>query len=175
MLITPLPIAGAFVLEQERYTDERGSFARQFCMRELAERGLDFVIKQCNVSHNTKAGVLRGMHYQRDPYPEIKIVSCFMGAVYDVIADLRPDSPTYLDHQALELSQANGRSVYIPPGVAHGFQTLTEHSMVYYQLSEFFVPEAYAGVRFDDPRLGISWPQCQQRIINERDANYALL
>lgn len=175
MKISPLQIAGAFLLEMQPTIDDRGSFARQFCNRELAAAGISFEIKQCNLSRNVKAGTLRGLHYQKDPYPEIKVVSCVKGRAYDVIADLRPDSPTYLKWSAVELSEDNGRMVYIPFGVAHGFQTLEDDTTVYYQLGEFFMPEYYAGVRWDDPKLGIVWPRTDRRIMNERDRTYALL
>ncbi len=175
MKIVPLSIQGAFLLEQERHEDERGFFARQFCQREMARAGIDFTIKQCNLSGNPHKGTLRGMHYQKDPYPEIKVVSCMCGRIYDVIVDLRPMSNTYLQWEATELSGENGRGVYIPAGVAHGFQTLEDNSLVYYQLGEFFVSEYYAGVRWNDPKLNIKWPECESRILNERDANYELL
>ena len=175
MKIIPLDIPGAFLLEQERHTDERGFFARQFCRRELAAAGIDFDIKQCNLSGNLRKGTLRGLHYQKEPYPEVKMVSCMTGRIYDVIVDVRPDSPTYLKWSAAELTCDAGRAIYIPAGVAHGFQTLEDDSLVYYQLGEFFVPECYDGLRWDDPKLGIEWPDCDKRIINERDANYELL
>ena len=175
MKFTELAIPGAYLLEQERHTDERGFFARQFCCKELEKHSIDFEIKQCNLSGNIKAGTLRGMHYQKEPYPEIKMVSCLSGRIYDVIVDLRKDSATYLKWIGTELSAMNGRSIYIPAGVAHGFQTLEEDSTVYYQLGEFFVPECYAGVRWNDPKLGIEWPECENRVINERDASYELL
>lgn len=168
-------MTGVFLIEQEPYKDERGSFARQFCKKELARYGIDFDIKQCNVSVNYKKNVLRGMHYQKEPYPEIKMVSCFKGAIYDVLVDLRPNSLTYLKWIATELSEENGKMLYIPSGIAHGFQTLLENSVVYYQLGEFFMPEYYSGVRYDDPKLGIVWPDCQNRIINIRDNSYELL
>lgn len=175
MKITPLGISGVFCLEQERYVDERGFFARQFCQHEMARFGIDFTIRQCNVSGNLKKGTLRGLHYQKEPYPEIKVVSCMKGRIYDVVVDLRPESETYLKWVATELSQENGKSLYIPSGMAHGFQTLDDYSVVYYQLGEFFVPECYAGVRWDDPKLDIEWPACPKRIINARDASYDFL
>lgn len=174
MKISPMLIRGAYLLEQEIAQDMRGSFARQFCQRELAAVGLDFTIRQCNVSRNFKAGTLRGMHYQKDPYPEIKVVSCMKGRAYDVIVDLREESETYLRWQAVELSEDNGKMVYVPAGVAHGFQTLEDDTTLFYQLGEFFMPDYYAGVRWDDPKFGIEWPPCAKRIMNERDATYAL-
>ena len=174
MKIEPLSIAGAYRITLEPYHDERGSFARQFCRQELSAAGIDFEIKQCNVSRNLRAGTLRGMHYQREPYPEIKLVSCLKGSFFDVIVDLRRDSPTYLKWTGEELSESNGAMIYIPAGVAHGFQTLVDDTTVYYQLGEFFMPEYYAGVRWNDPAFGIVWPDCAQRLVNQRDANYAL-
>ena len=174
MKIESLSIAGAYRVTLEPHEDERGSFARQFCRHELAAAGIDFEIKQCNVSRNVHAGTLRGMHYQKEPYPEIKLVSCLKGAFYDVIVDLRKDSPTYLKWMSAELTEQNGAMIYIPSGVAHGFQTLVDDTTVYYQLGEFFMPEYYSGVRWNDPAFGIVWPECATRLINERDANYAL-
>ena len=174
MKISPLDIEGAYLIELEKYRDERGTFARQFCKKELAAAGIDFDIKQCNLSNNYKAGVLRGMHYQKEPYPEIKLVSCMRGKIYDVIVDIRPNSPTYKKWISNILSEENGRMVYIPSGVAHGFQVLEDNSLLYYQLGEFFMPDYYAGVRYNDPAFGIEWPIADV-IITERDKNYELL
>jgi len=173
MKITPIPISGAFLLEQDVHCDERGTFSRQFCQRELANAGLGFTIRQCNISTNVKTGTLRGLHYQKDPYPEIKLVSCWSGSAFDALVDLRKDSPTYLHWCANELHGMDGKSIYIPAGVAHGFQTLADDTTIYYQLGEFFMPEYYDGVRWDDPAFGIVWPSCTQRIMNERDQHYA--
>ena len=175
MKITPLSIGGAFRIEMEEIKDERGSFARQFCRRELQNAGIDFEIRQCNLSRNYQAGVLRGLHYQKSPYPEIKLVSCFSGAIFDVIADIRPESPTYLKWESTTLTGGNNTMVYVPSGVVHGFQTLQDNSSVYYQLGEFFMPDFYSGVRWNDPLLNIKWPDCAHRIINERDSNYELI
>ena len=174
MKFTEQKIKGVYLLEMDPFKDERGSFARQFCRKELAAHGLDFDIKQCNLSENTRKGTLRGLHYQKNPYPEIKIVSCLQGRIFDVIVDLRSDSPTYLQHISTELSAQNGKMLYIPPYCAHGFQTLEDNSSVYYQLGEFFYPQAYDGVRYNDPKLNIQWP-LEDPIMNERDKNYALL
>ena len=167
-------IPGVYLIEMEPFKDERGSFARQFCLKELQHNGLEFSMCQCNLSGNTHKGTLRGLHYQKDPFPEIKIVSCLRGRIFDVVVDLRPTSPTYLKHITTELTEDNNKLLYIPPMCAHGFQTLENNSIVYYQLGEFFHPEAYAGVRWNDPKLGINWP-IKNPIINERDNNYALL
>lgn len=150
-------------------------FMRQFCRKELAEHGLNFEMCQCNISGNTKKGTLRGLHYQKYPYPEIKIVSCLQGSFFDVVVDLRPTSATYLQHISMELSASNHKMLYIPPLMAHGFQTLEDNTVAYYQLGEFFHPEAYSGVRWNDPKLNIVWPDCDNRIINHRDNNYELL
>lgn len=174
MKFTAQKIPGVYLLEMEPFKDERGSFARQFCRHELAAHGLDFDIKQCNLSGNLRKGTLRGLHYQKAPYPEIKIVSCLQGRIFDVVVDLRPDSPTYLQHIATELSAQNGRMLYIPPYCAHGFETLEDNSLVYYQLGEFFQPEYYSGVRYNDPKLGITWP-IPNPIINQRDNSYDYL
>ena len=174
MKITPLALSGVFLLEREPFVDERGSFARQFCLKELAQQGLDFTICQCNLSGNTRKYTLRGLHYQKAPYPERKIVSCFSGRMLDVVVDVRPDSPTYLQHLSVELSAKNGKMLYIPPQMAHGFLTLEDDTTAYYQLSEFFHSEAYAGLRWNDPKLNIQWPtNCP--IINKRDNTYELL
>lgn len=175
MKFTELSIPGVFLIEQDPFLDNRGSFARQFCRKELAAYGLDFNICQCNLSGNTHKGTLRGLHYQKEPWPEIKIVSCIKGSIFDVVVDLRPDSKTYLQHISTELSAAKGNMLYIPPMCAHGFQTLEDDSIVYYQLGEFFHSEAYDGIRWNDPKLNISWPMPDNPIINERDNNYALL
>ena len=130
---------------------------------------------QCNISSNKKCGTIRGMHYQKEPYPEPKIVSCIKGSVYDVIADLREDSPTYLKWIGTELSESNNKLLYIPPQVAHGFQTLEDNSTVFYQLGEFFKPEYYDGIRYDDPAVGIKWKDIEPIIMNDRDKSYKFL
>jgi dTDP-4-dehydrorhamnose 3,5-epimerase len=166
---TSLP--GAFVVELEQLGDERGFFARSFCVREFEEHGLDPYIAQCNVSHNLRKGTLRGMHYQVPPAAETKLVRCTRGAIYDVIIDLRPDSPAYCKWQSFELSVANGRALYIPEGFAHGFQTLEDDSDVLYQMSEYYAPGQARGVRWDDPAFGIEWPVAGP-IMSEKDRAY---
>jgi dTDP-4-dehydrorhamnose 3,5-epimerase len=169
---TPLP--GAFVIEAERHHDHRGYFARTFCQRELAAAGLFDRIAQCNVSHNVQLGTLRGLHFQVDPHAEAKIVSCTQGAVFDVIVDIRPDSPTFGKHFAQELTADAPLAVYIPKGFAHGFQTLVSNATVFYMMSEFYVGEAASGLRWDDPELGIRWPVAN-RVMSDRDANWPTL
>jgi dTDP-4-dehydrorhamnose 3,5-epimerase len=158
MRFTETPIAGAWVLEPEWRVDERGYFTRTFCRRELAEHGLNAEVAQANTGYSERAGTLRGIHYQVAPHLESKLVRCTRGAVYDVVVDLRPGSPTYARWHALELSAENGVALYIPEGCGHGYQTLTDGAELYYQASTFYAPEAVRGVRFDDPALGIDWP-----------------
>ena len=152
------PLAGAFIIELTQIADGRGFFARAFCGRSFAEQGLESVMVQANVSYNRRAGTLRGMHYQVAPSEEAKLVRCTRGAVHDVIVDLRPTSPTYLQHLAVVLSGENRRSLYVPPMFAHGFQTLEDDAEVSYLVSAGHDPTAERGVRYDDPRLGIHWP-----------------
>jgi dTDP-4-dehydrorhamnose 3,5-epimerase len=162
-------LSGAYVIEPERREDERGFFARTWCQREFTEHGLNPRLVQCNISFNRWRGTLRGMHFQTEPYAEAKLVRCTMGAIYDVIIDLRPDSPTYTAWVAVELTTENRTMLYIPEGFAHGFQTLTDDSEVFYQMAEFYQPAAAQGVRWDDPAFGIAWPATEQRIISAKD------
>ncbi len=158
MIFTPSKVHGAWIVDLDRRTDERGSFARAWCQREFAAHGLDATLAQINVSHNIHRGTLRGMHFQAAPYAETKIVSCTRGAIYDVALDLREDSPTYLQWDAVELTADNRRMFYLPEGCAHGFQTLTDDSEVLYFMSEFYAPGYGRGVRHDDPAFAIEWP-----------------
>ena len=171
MIFTPTPLAGAFVIEPEPDADARGLFARTWCRRELERRGLETRIAQCSTSFNPRKGTLRGMHYQSAPFAETKIVRCTRGAVYDVIVDLRPDSPTFTRHFGLALTADDRRAIYVPPLVAHGFQTLEDDTEVFYQISEFYSPEHVRGVRWDDPAFGIAWPPAE-RLVSERDRGY---
>lgn len=168
-----LNIPGAFRVELEPFSDERGLFARTFCKDEFYSLGIDFPVAQCSTSFNKEAGTLRGMHFQKSPFAEKKLVRCTAGAVYDVILDLRPDSPSYLKWEALELSAANRFAVFIPEGVAHGFQTLAPASEIFYQMSVPFHAEYYAGVRWNDPAFGIHWPEAANRTVSPKDASYA--
>jgi dTDP-4-dehydrorhamnose 3,5-epimerase len=168
-------LSGAVVIEQERKEDDRGYFSRVFCEREFSEQGLKTKFVQGSVSYNRSKGTLRGMHFQATPMRETKLVCCTQGAIFDVMIDLRPDSPTYKQHQAIELSAGNGTMLYIPEGFAHGFQTLQDDTGVYYQMTEFFAPALARGVRWDDPAFGIEWPPIAgARIILDRDRNYPL-
>jgi dTDP-4-dehydrorhamnose 3,5-epimerase len=164
-------LAGAFIIDVERIVDDRGSFARSFCRREFEDRGLNPVIVQCGVAFTARKGTIRGLHYQRPPYWEVKLVRCTAGAIYDVIVDLRPTSATFLRHYAVELTSDNGRMLYVPVGFAHGMQTLTDDASVAYQMSEFHTPEAATGVRWNDPAFEICWP-LDVAVMSDRDNNF---
>jgi dTDP-4-dehydrorhamnose 3,5-epimerase len=166
---TSLP--GAWVIELDPLGDERGWFARTFDTDEFEARGLNPVVAQCNVSFNARGGTLRGMHYQAEPHGESKLVRCTRGAIFDVAVDLRKDSSAFSNWHGVELSAENRRAFYIPAGLAHGFQTLTDDCEVTYQMGHHYVPEAGRGVRFDDPAFGIEWP-APPATISEKDRSY---
>ncbi len=171
MIFIATQLPGAYLIELKRSEDERGFFARTFCQREFEEQGLNPHIAQCNTSFNKRKGTLRGMHFQEVPYVETKLVRCTAGAIYDVIIDLRSDSPTFKQYAAFELTAENRKMLYIPEGFAHGFQTLADSSELLYQMSQVYSPDYARGVRWDDPAFGIQWPSAE-RIILERDRNY---
>ncbi len=171
MIFSETKLPGVFIVDIQKLEDERGFFARTWCKRTFAERGLSFDLAQCSVSFNRKRGTLRGMHYQTEPCAEAKLVSCTAGAIYDVVLDLRPDSPTFTEWIAVELSAGNCRMVYVPENCAHGFQTLEDNTTIAYQISEFYAPEYSKGVRWNDPAFKIEWPEAN-RIISSRDAAY---
>jgi dTDP-4-dehydrorhamnose 3,5-epimerase len=172
MVFTETKLKGAFIIELERNEDERGFFARTFCVDEFQARGLNARLIQCSISFNHRRHTLRGMHYQHPPHGECKLVRVTQGAIHDVIIDLRENSPTFKEHAAVELSAGNRRQLYVPEGFAHGFQTLADETEVFYQMSATYVPALGGGVRWNDPAFGIAWPAAGQRIMNERDANY---
>ena len=172
MIFTETRLSGAYIIDLECIKDERGFFARTWCKEEFGKYGLNSKLVQCNLSYNVKRGTLRGMHYQVAPYEEAKLVSCISGAIYDVIIDLRENSPTFRQWQAFELSAKNRRMVYIPKGFAHGFQTLQNHTNVFYQMSEFYYPEYARGVHWNDPNINIEWPILQELIISPKDQSY---
>ncbi len=174
MIFIETQLKGAYLIEPERLEDKRGFFARTFCRKELEDHGLDPKIVQCNVSYNKLKGTLRGMHYQIAPKAETKLVRCTRGAIYDVIIDLRPDSPTCDQWISVELSASNFRMIYVPEGFAHGFQTLEDDTEVFYQMSEFYSPEHARGLRWDDPAFGIVWP-VKNKIISDKDRNHPLI
>jgi dTDP-4-dehydrorhamnose 3,5-epimerase len=173
MIFSESPLAGAYTVEMELLADERGFFARSYCAEEFAARGLP-ELRQCSVSYNARLGTLRGMHYQAAPREEHKLVRCTAGAVFDVIVDVRPASPTYRRWFAAELSAANRRSLFIPPGFAHGFMSLSENAEVYYMISVAHAPQSSRGYRWDDPAFAIEWPS-PPTVISARDAAYPLL
>jgi len=171
MIFIETKLKGAFIIEPERQEDDRGFFARTFCQKEFEKCGLNLHIVQCNISFNKMKATLRGMHYQVAPYEEAKLVSCVKGAIYDVIIDLRSNSSTYLQWVAVELSGLNYKMLYVPEGFAHGFQTLEDNTVVFYQMSEVYHPECAAGKRCDDPVFNIVWPLANP-IISRRDSSY---
>ena len=171
MIFTQTNLNGLFVIEPERLEDERGFFARTWCEREFESHGLNTRLVQCNISFNKKRGTLRGMHYQETPREEARLVRCTMGAIYDVIIDLRPDSQTYKQWLSEELTVENRKMFYVPEGFAHGFITLEDDTEVFYQMSEFYAPECARGVRWNDPAFGILWP-ANVAVISERDKQY---
>ena len=198
MLFTETKLKGAFIIELEPIEDNRGFFARSFCKKEFGLHGINMDIAQCNISYNKTKGTLRGMHYQAAPHEEAKIVSCIRGSIYDVIIDLRPDSSTYCEWIAIELSAlsceqgaessqlsalssqhlayrlpltAHYRMLYVPKGFAHGFLTLENNTEVFYHMSEFYTPGFGRGVRWNDPTFGIDWPE-KIKIISDQDLGY---
>jgi dTDP-4-dehydrorhamnose 3,5-epimerase len=171
MVFTELKLKGAYLIEPERVEDERGFFARTWCEREFEAHGLNAKLVQCSVSFNKKRGTLRGMHYQIAPHEEAKLVRCTMGAIYDVIIDLRESSETFKHWVAVELTAETHKMLYIPEGFAHGFQTLTDNTEVFYQMSEFYYPECARGVRWNDAAFKIGWHQ-EICAISQRDSAY---
>ncbi len=168
MIFKETILKGAYIIEPEAAEDERGFFARTFCSDEFAQHGLNIKVAQCSISSNARRGTLRGMHYQANPHAEAKLVMCVRGAIFDVIIDLRPSSGTYCSWAGFELSEKNNWLLYVPEGFAHGFQTLEDHTVVYYQISEFYAPQSAGGVRWNDPAFGIEWPLADL-IISEKD------
>jgi dTDP-4-dehydrorhamnose 3,5-epimerase len=170
MNFTETKLQGAFIVEPERREDARGFFARVFCVEEFEAHGLETKLVQCSISFSKQRQTLRGMHCQVAPYQEVKLVRCTRGAVYDVVLDLRPASPTFKQWTGIELTSENRRMMYVPRGFAHGFLTLEDNCEVFYQMSEFYHSENERGVRWDDPAFGIVWP-AQAIIISEKDRN----
>ena len=171
MNFTETRLQGAFIIEPERREDARGFFARVFCVDEFGAHGLEINLVQCSISFNKQMGTLRGMHFQTFPHEEVRLVRCTTGAVYDVVVDLRPDSPTFKQWMAEVLTSENRRMMYVPRGFAHGFLTLENNCEVLYQMSEFYHNENAGGVRWNDPAFGIEWP-AQVKLISERDRTF---
>jgi dTDP-4-dehydrorhamnose 3,5-epimerase len=174
MLFFPTKLQGAWVIEPQLHEDSRGLFARTYCAREFREQGLLDHFVQCNTSWNAQKGTVRGLHYQLPPSTEVKLVRCTAGALLDVIVDLRPCSPTYLQYVAVELTARNRFALYIPGMFAHGFQALEEGTEVFYQMSEFYAPKLARGIRYDDPKLRINWP-LPVTSISDQDLGWPLL
>jgi dTDP-4-dehydrorhamnose 3,5-epimerase len=174
MLFTETKLKGAFIVDLEPREDSRGFFARTFCAKEFKDKGLVSHFVQCSVSLSHERGALRGLHYQLPPACEVKLVRCTAGALYDVIVDLRPDSPTYRQHIGVELTARNRRALYVPEMFAHGFQTLEDETEVFYQINAFFAPDKATGIRHDDSKLGITWP-LPVAVISEKDTRWPLL
>jgi dTDP-4-dehydrorhamnose 3,5-epimerase len=174
MRFTPTKLAGAYIIEPQPHSDSRGLFARTFCANEFRAQGLVDVFVQCNTSWNVSKGTLRGLHFQLSPSSEVKLVRCTAGALWDVIVDLRPQSATYLQYVAVELTADNRSALYIPEMFAHGFQTLEEGTEVFYQMSQFYAPKLARGIRYDDPKIGIKWP-LPVTSISDLDLNWTLL
>ena len=172
MLFQPLQLAGAAVVKMERNNDERGFFARTVCAREFSAHGLPAEFVQSSISWNARRGTTRGLHFQWPPSHEGKLVRCLRGAIFDVLLDLRPHEPTYLRSQTVMLDEDNRDAVFMPPGIAHGFQTLVDDTEVLYQMTDFHAPALAAGVRWNDPTFGIAWPITDAVVIAARDAAY---
>jgi dTDP-4-dehydrorhamnose 3,5-epimerase len=174
MIISKTAIEGPAIIDLEQRSDDRGFFARTFCIDEFGAAGLPTAVEQCNLSGNYQAGTLRGLHFQIAPHPEAKLVRCIRGAIVDVIVDMRPDSPTRMQHVAVELTADNKKAFYVPPYFAHAYQTLADDTEVLYQVSGSYEPTAERGLRYDDPALGIQWP-LPVSVISAKDASWPLI
>ena len=174
MKFAPTTISGIWLIELELRSDERGFLARTYCENEFAARGLNTRWPQCNLTLTKKRGMLRGMHFQAEPKPEVKLIRCAAGAIYDVLVDVRRDSPTFGKWQGFELSAQNRHMLYVPGGIAHGFQCLGDNCEVFYQMSEFYYPDLARGIRYDDPAVRINWPLANP-VLSDRDRNLPLL
>jgi len=174
MLFSEIKLKGAFIIDLEELSDDRGFFARAFCAHEFEDHGLNPTVAQGNLSYNHKKGTMRGLHFQAPPAAETKLVRCTAGAIWDVIVDLRPDSPTHMQHFGVELTASNRRALYVPEMFAHGYLTLTDDAEVTYSVGEFYTPGVEGGYRFDDPALGINWP-VDVAVISEKDAAWPLI
>jgi dTDP-4-dehydrorhamnose 3,5-epimerase len=174
MIFTETELEGAFLIDLERREDARGFFARAFCQNEFEARGLKPIIAQTNIAYNFKKGTVRGMHFQFPPAAETKLVRCTRGAILDIIVDLRPESPTYLQHVSVELNEANQRALYVPERFAHGYQALQDDTDTSYQVGEFYTPQAEGGLLYNDPRLGLSWP-LPVTVMSDKDRAFPLL
>jgi dTDP-4-dehydrorhamnose 3,5-epimerase len=172
MIFRETSLGGCFIVDVDRYEDNRGFFARTWCAREFADAGLPDSFVQSSMSRNSRTGTLRGLHFQAPPSREGKLVRCTRGVIFDVVVDLRPESRSFLEHCSFELDDSNCRALYIPPGMAHGFLTLADDTDVMYSMTDSYAPELSAGLRWNDPALGIEWP-APVSVINDRDGQYA--
>ncbi len=173
MNFSPLSVHGARLIESEFHVDHRGSFARAWCRREFSEAGIDVEFVQANLARTDSAGTIRGLHYQEEPHAEAKLLRCTRGAVYDVIVDIRPDSPTFMEWAGVELSSEDATRVFVPAGCAHGYQTLRDESEVSYLVSAFYTPRAEGGIRWDDPAFEVDWPMAPTEM-SEKDRSWPL-
>lgn len=171
LIFNETKLKGAFLIELEKFEDLRGFFARSWDKKEFEKKGLNSNVVQCSISYSKKKGALRGLHYQIAPYEETKLVRCTKGKIFDVIVDLRQDSNTFKKWMGFELSAESYKMVYIPEGFAHGFQTLDNDSEIFYQISQYYMPEYYRGVKWDDPAFNINWP-LEISVISEKDSSY---
>ena len=171
MIFTETKLKGAFIIDLERREDSRGFFARGFCRKEFEAHGLKPTIAQANVAHNIHMGTVRGMHFQFPPAAETKLVRCTRGAILDIIVDLRPESPTYLQHVGVELNEDNQRALYVPERFAHGYQTLRDNTDTSYQVGEFYTPSAEGGLMYNDPKLGLKWP-LPVSVVSDKDQKF---
>lgn len=171
MKFVPTHLSGSYIIELDPLSDERGEFVRTWCSKEFADAGLCVEYAQSSISRNKKTGTLRGMHFQQSPNEEVKVVSCIGGAIYDVIVDIRPNSPTYCQWFGVELSENGNRCLYVPEGFAHGFITLTDNANVHYQISTPYAPESASGLRWNDAAFSIEWP-IKPKVMSEKDRSY---
>ena len=172
MIFKETDLADAYIIDLEPIGDSRGFFARAWCERELSEQGLETKIAQCNMSFNGRKGTLRGMHFQQPPHEEVKLIRCVRGALHDIIIDLRQEPATFKRWTGVELSDENRRALYVPRGFAHGFQTLEDNTETFYMVSEFYIPHAESGVRWDDPAFRLEWPLGSPTEISDKDRNW---
>lgn len=172
MIFTETRLKGAFIIEMEKLEDARGFFARAWCQKEFEAHGLNLHWVQANLVFSERRGTLRGLHYQIAPYEEAKLLWCIRGAIYDVIIDLRPESPTYKQWLGMEFAADNRKMLYVPEGFAHGYQTLVDNAEAFYPVSQFYSPEYERGIRWDDPAFGIEWPETETVILSEKDRSW---
>jgi dTDP-4-dehydrorhamnose 3,5-epimerase len=172
MIFRETDLKGAFIVEPEKFEDDRGHFARVFCEKEFESHGFKLNMVQSNIGVSRKKGTLRGLHYQINPYAEVKLIRCITGSIFDVVIDLRPESATYKQWFGIELNSKNSQMLLIPENFAHGYQSLVDDTEVFYQVSQFYAPHAERGVRWDDPAFNIQWPEMAHPIISEKDKSW---